>query len=197
MLTTFLREACINVTGEIYGAWVDEKRSNASLKKYLESDGYRVRTMSVEKAGTFFEAMYYNNPDFRDRFNSSLPKAGSEKVSMGSGDPCAGFCWQNLFVRKPPTFAPWVNTKALSRRQILEVSRICPLRTTSDFGVVKFKDLWHVVGGNMTPRELVNSMTDKTRIGMVPSLLPVDRSKTNLSPFVGDKLRTEIGRAHV
>lgn len=171
MLTTFLREACVNVTGGRDGAWVDSLRSNATLAKYMRSQGYLTHLYSDKTVGTAFEALYYSDAAFREAYNATLPVTPSSgRVTDGAGAPCEGYCWKQLFRSNPVSIHPWVRQRALSKRQLLELARTNPLKEEPHFDVQHFGKLLHVVAGNKTPSTLLSLMSNSQQLGQSSSI---------------------------
>ncbi|AIG94930.1 polyprotein [Phomopsis longicolla hypovirus] len=164
-----LRSTCLSHCGRIDNPWVDEKRSNAAMKRYLADVGYdaMVNGMSDHAAGQAFEYLYVTDKSFKQAYCAKYGLLTDKplQITAGGQGQYMGKCWVNLFAGPvnpgPHTFT---TEKWLSRKQLEQLSLINKL-SDNLFGLEVDGNNLHLVAGSLTASQIISGMTNKMRLG--------------------------------
>ncbi|BCP96877.1 polyprotein [Fusarium concentricum hypovirus 1] len=184
VLALSVRVSCLKKFGKIDGHWYQKHTSNEAMLKFLSKtalgDELEKQGLSTWHQGQVFEFLFATERQFRaqvlhewkledptNHFVVAVPLEDSTpNIGAVTGEKAkwVGFCWRKLFKEPPMLDQPWLGQPFLSKAQLLELARSNPW-SEAKFGLQKDGNFWHVVDGNMSPVELVNSMFNKTRLG--------------------------------
>jgi hypothetical protein len=166
LLELDLRLFALDNIGRVDGNWVSEQRSNRNLKVLLCNDGYDT-TASFSDAyyGTIFEYLYVEDGDFKERMKvRAFGSDGAKLVTMGDEDQCDGGCWRKLFSGIGSNPLNFMDEPSLSKKQLLQVVSYGTL-STGTFGVVKNGLKLHIVTGSRRPKDIIDGMLNRERLG--------------------------------